>query len=651
MRLSKLELRNWMAFRGHTSLELEAKLYGVVARREGDPERSNWLGKSSLLEGIFFALTGQLNPDRHMGADGWVTDGEKDGEVILHFDDGSVVERRRRRATELFVHPRDGRPAKNAEAQKMLDEMIGLTADDMLATCYFQQRKMARLVLEKPKDRMEIVSAWFRLGPLEAAYDKVSSALTALVWEQGVARTKLDALKHTEERELGPNGGMESLEVQINDYEDRLHTARARRDDLQAKRDRFWQVQKHQQTVKDYEHAATEAVRLRKELEMFGPEEPYKRAVVEAEVALAHLQQLRGVADADARGKRLLARGQFDGRCPVAEVKCPIRADIVSAQMRNQELEKAAEEELRKATAETMAARQAVDVARGRQESFARARALWEAAQRRASDLFDAYGAAVAAIPEEGANPEEIGERLREANQEVENLVGALNALRRSYSLVSEARREQMAVNKTIDELEEKIATHREAALIFGKNGAQRRVAEDALAAIEAGANAMLTECGIGLEVFVQWAREGGGLAKACDTCGHPFPESRAEKACKVCGAARGPNMINRLDVVLSDQSGAAEDLVGAALQLSASAWLRNRRASGWSLALLDEPFGQLDGAHRRAFASHLTTMLGGRYGFEQAMVIAHHSSVLDSLPGRIEIVNDGRWSKARVVA
>jgi DNA repair exonuclease SbcCD ATPase subunit len=119
---------------------------------------------------------------------------------------------------------------------------------------------------------------------------------------------------------------------------------------------------------------------------------------------------------------------------------------------------------------------------------------------------------------------------------------------------------------------------------------------------------------------------------------------------CTRCQAARGPNLINKLDFVLSDRSGAAEDLAGAALQLSASAWLRAEKGSLWETAIIDEAFGQLDGANRRALGRHLAALLAGRYGFSQALVVAHSSDVLEALPGRIEIEGGPRGSSVRVV-
>jgi hypothetical protein len=37
-------------------------------------------------------------------------------------------------------------------------------------------------------------------------------------------------------------------------------------------------------------------------------------------------------------------------------------------------------------------------------------------------------------------------------------------------------------------------------------------------------------------------------------------------------------------------------------------------------------------------------------YGFRQAFVVAHHGSIMDALPGRIEIVRGAKGSIVRVV-
>ena len=157
--------------------------------------------------------------------------------------------------------------------------------------------------------------------------------------------------------------------------------------------------------------------------------------------------------------------------------------------------------------------------------------------------------------------------------------------------------------------------------------------------AVGRGANAALREAGIDRSVGVTWARYGEGLASSCEECGAPYPSSTKVRECSWCGAKRGPKMVERLDIEPSDRSGAADDLAGIGVRLAASAWLRERKQIQWSNACIDEPFGSLDTANKRAIATHLTSMLGGKYGFVQTFVVAHDRIVTDALPRRIEVV------------
>jgi DNA repair exonuclease SbcCD ATPase subunit len=115
-------------------------------------------------------------------------------------------------------------------------------------------------------------------------------------------------------------------------------------------------------------------------------------------------------------------------------------------------------------------------------------------------------------------------------------------------------------------------------------------------------------------------------------------------KECQRCGAQRGPHQIAKLDIDLTNRSGAAEDLAGIAVQLSASNWLRLKRCTPWTGACIDEPFGALDATNKRALAMHVATMLLDR--FDLALVVAHDRGILDALPSQVAIVADEDGSK-----
>jgi len=202
-------------------------------------------------------------------------------------------------------------------------------------------------------------------------------------------------------------------------------------------------------------------------------------------------------------------------------------------------------------------------------------------------------------------------------------------------------------LEQQVKELEFQVRVHQVAAQVFGKGGAQRRIATRALGQIQQVANTLLAEHGIDLRVVLEYGRELATIADVC-TCGRAFPKTAKVKQCEACGAPRGKKWDDKLYTALSNVSGAAEDLAGVALQLAAAKWRAAARGTAWGVLAVDEPFGALDGHNRAALAHALVGMAGG--SFEQTFVIAHHNDVLDVMPHRLQIVADGDWSRVEVI-
>ncbi len=187
-----------------------------------------------------------------------------------------------------------------------------------------------------------------------------------------------------------------------------------------------------------------------------------------------------------------------------------------------------------------------------------------------------------------------------------------------------------------------------DAVQLLGKAGLQQKLGEIALANVETGANAMLLSAGIQLTVQVLWAVHHQGLAKHCDKCGTAYATSARVKACTRCGATRGPNVTAKLVIDLSNRSGAAEDLAGIAVGLSASVWLRSKRAASWGSVCIDEPFGALDQHNKKALSVHVASLL--KQSFSSAFIVAHDREILDALPQRITIVGTDKGSTIEVI-
>lgn len=640
MYIERLRLENWLRYAGTSVVDLRPSIYGITARFDGDERRSNWGGKTAFVEAIRFALYGT-----HRGAreDDWITHGANGGSVELHLSDGSIVRRSRRRghSTQLQLE-RAGALATGPAAQEAIVAMVGLSSDDFEVTCWFGQKQLARLVLAKPTERFDLVSGWFGLEPLQRCEERTRAELAALLQErEQTARRREGVAMGLATRAMqwvGVSGegtrSASEIETSLRSLlDEKDHEFVERGTTVQSLNDALanLEIAKQAQDAKD----ELDRVRWRgKEVSAQLEALQARASVWEAAIA-AHDAARLALHDA-AQGLRCakqLKAQAFDGRCPVDHATCPVAHEIngrvdINAKRYDDALITYDHASKRESLARYD--REEADTERTQMGVLSVER---EQLRERARHLLKQTAHVPAFDQGAYARLSEHAQQARvsqaRTGMEIEALLAALSDVRLMGDEIAEA-------DAAIATLHQKEKVARAALRIFGRQGAQKQIAEGALSEIEAEANAILLQAAIDLRITIRWSHGGSGLAAWCDQCGSPYPTSTKVRKCALCSAERGPKMIERLDVALSDRSGAAEDLAGAALQLAAAAWLRRERTVSWSVGLLDEPFGSLDEANRKAFAAQLTAMLRGSAGFEQAFIIAHHPDVTDSLPDAI---------------
>jgi DNA repair exonuclease SbcCD ATPase subunit len=630
MWIKNLTVRNWMAFKGETTLDLGPKAYAVSAQLDDDPTRSNFLGKSALVESVLFALTGWLNPSRRFdNADGWITRGEPLGMVRLTLDDGRVVERSRKvgKSTQLsFAN------AKQDQAQLLIDQALGLTESDLLATSFCVQRECAFLVRAAGADLDEVFGSWLQLGKLERAQDRLAKAAAA-------AGDQVEALAREDERlslqeqgttkaEPVDEGALQGLLTDVAALETRVRVARAQHG-AKAK-------------LTEYEQLVAEGVRLRGEYDAMGHDQrlAHQEAAQEAE-RRAHSE--RDKLRAEHQRAAALAAGEFDGQCPVGKMPCPVSADLVASRARNKKLASAALTALGEAERAATAASTNALSARAKVQEVERLAERLQSMRERAEKLYEQ-------VDPEAPEPEDLDAleaELRAARDKSNELKTAAAVRVAAISQVVHLQQLRAQLTPKLAAAKQRAALLGAAALVLRHT--RRNVTREALAEIQDAANDDLADLGVPLTVLLRWEREGRGLATECDSCGRPYPESARVKACD-CGVARGPKMVSRLDCQLSDRSGGAEDLAGVIVQLAAGRWLREERASAWAVCALDEVTAALDASMRRALTQHLPRMLE-QAGYRQAFVVSHSPQVAEALPGKIVVTSSGGFSTAKVVA
>lgn len=643
MHVVLIEVTNYGPFKGRHRIKLEPSVYGIVGRHAADPGRSNWLGKSWALGAVRYALYGAHNAPSD---DAMIHNGEAESAVHLEMDDGTLVTRGRKvgKATQLKYTPgkRPAAAATQKRAQELINDYMKMDLVDFDASCFIEQKQIARMVTASPADRTKIVNAWFELGPLQEAATHASDHLRTLLAEKSrnaqVRETSLAAFEDFD---------VEVARKSVAKLETRaaglVELRRILKEQIQTGRE--WQREKRradefEELLVEGKEMASKVAMLEAALAAMDSEASLEGAAQEAATALTNAKGL--LAD-DAQ----LARGEFDGQCPVMRSECFLPDQVA-------ETKDDAKRRLPQLTETCDRMKLEYDEAmrlKGARVSLERD---LEAAKRDVDEIrSDAQERADAAdfIDE---NPKPIAvEALVLKEEQYDADIAALKA---DQALLEAQIKGYEAAMVAVEQygpeaqkLDDNIRTAREAVAILGRSGAQKEIASSALAAIEKLANGLLSSASIDLTLAVRWAREGKGLASHCDACGAPFGASARVKACPGCNAARGPKLIEKLELELSNRSGAADDMAGLAFQLAASSWLRQKRGSDWSVVFIDEPFGALDETNARNLSSHLHTLIRGDFGFEQGFLVAHSASIMGAMPARVVVTSDGMASSLGV--
>lgn len=638
MSIRRLRLENWLCYRGVVDLRLEPTAYAVHAEMDGDPDRSNFLGKSALGESVLFALAGWLSPERHFDSkDAWISNGESAGSVLLELDDGHVVERSKRagKSGQLEVS-RGGSTLRQAEAQALLDGLVGMSVRDLQATLFAMQREAGFLVRSRGSELDEVFAEWLGLEKMDRAEARLEKAASGEASAREGLDRSLEGLRVQESETIAQAGSREAmvrdreevgrLAEEIAGLEARLRVALAARADAA----RLAQVDRIQQ----------EGAELRARYDSMD------HAARRRNLAIAEdLSQVARVnanhVDKDRRHLTELAKGKFDGTCPVARFECPVSDRI----RKDKERFLALEQEAIALVAEKQV------ILEKEHHHLCITQAQVQEADRLAErlqtmrDQAEKIHASVGDLQEE---PEDVAALEAQIAERRALAQAARDSATRHQVHAEQADRASAQVRLLEPRIE--AARAREsvlsaAAMVVRRS--RREILRSALIEIQDGANADLADLGVDLGVELRWEREGKDPARCCEFCGLAFPPSARVKACP-CGAARGFQKVQRVEVRMTARSGGAEDLAGLVLQLAAGRWLLSERGAGWDVAWLDEAISALDPAHRRMVAQHLPRMLR-RAGLSQAFVVSHDPRSAAALPARIVVRSDGQWSRAEV--
>ena len=642
-RIERIKMIGWMPFAGEHDVELPAGPIAVVARYRGNPRRSNWAGKTALIEAVTWALFGT---HRKRLDDGVINNTCKECMVELTLDEGFVVRRSRQRGASTVFTVIDGDDVRRGTAaQQLLAERLGIGLEDYEATVSFRQDDIESLVGMRAGKRREVIATWLRLDRWTQAAKKAGERSRKALQALGEARAALAALEGASSEQCTA----EQLEAFAGD----VKAKRAELASVDATLESWGDPDALEKRLNTVDELRARAIAQRTKLTQRVAVEKLDR---DAEAALQHAGEARSVANRRFDQLEEIVHSSFDGQCPVMCEACPAAAHVQQRVQESKPLLDDAATAVRDAEATWRSAQRArLEVGREMhaltvlggqyEETVAQGkRALAEVRGKTRADVGLARNALV-----------ELNAKRARLDAELDTLVQHEATARAQRDAYQRARvqRDKLTVEVARAEREVRVAALMLKAL--GPAGVPARVARAHIATLETAANELLIDAGLSLEFA--WERATKDRAPTCLECGHIYAGQRDRK-CPSCDAERPPKMSDEVEILVDDGSGEIEDvraksggarvLVASALRLAAAAMLRRVRGARVAWATIDEPFGPLDAELREALARVFSGMLGS-VGLEQAFVVSHDQALLDSLPHRLLIERSDGTSTFRL--
>ena len=635
MKIETITLCNWLAFRGEQTIDnLPSAPIALIGRYAENRRRSNWAGKTALLEAIVYALFGV---HRKRLEDGVIHRGTDECFVRITLGDGIVIRRGRVRGKPTVLTVKIGPDVTTGEAaEKRIADVLGMSHTDFLATQYFKQGDTESIIGREAGERRRVVTRWLELDVWErltvrarAASNRLAGELRALVpIEATTTLEEVPALETRRDELLAKAAELEKEQTQ-----------------WQREETRWREASKDEGAESQLRAAAEEMKRYRDA----GAGDAQDVSAIEADVATK--RAARDVAAKEVEDAKKLLSSGFDSVCPVVRQPCP------SATWVSQQGAAAKQRHARSlpifTEAQTAfdASRDALGQAqRGRDEEIRRT-ARMEALKKQMHDLRARVDARKARLAELTLGEEEIRDalsRVRAALLKTREELGLVTG-KITHARTEVARAKAQAEARVRVEREARIANL--VAKAVSPSGIPARIASVQLRGLEEQANVLLG--GTGLSFELAWERETKELTMACEECGYAF-KGKKDKACPACSAPRGMKRSDELEILVEDGSGEVEDvraksggakvLVASAIRLAGGAMLRDLRGSPVRFALVDEPFGPLDAENREGLARSFAGMLGS-VGLEQAFVVSHDAVLLDALPARIIVTRERGFS------
>lgn len=674
--LESLELKNFMLIRESKIDFPEEGVIGILGRGMDDPERSNWLGKSTVLRAIKYNITGisGTTDDRkliHYGQQSmettttWLDKDSGDRFVIRRGRDekgNGIVE---------YIDPKN-QGEKVAEANKLIEDLMGLRASDFDHTIFFKQDEINKFMLLSHAEKKKMLMSWQDNTHWTNIETKVLADL----------KVKKDLLKELRLK-------IENLEKQFGNIEEIKATyaessieLKNTQDSLDNKRKELETLLVNQKITKE-QHDSTIISRRNISEQYQQNKEAYLKETKIAENLESYSQLLLKSDEKDKLKSKLNTLlkevGSNDaliestkrfvdklkkskgGLCPILEESCD-RIEISESEFKNKEnlIEKLTkkqkdlkanseeiEEKLKLAEFNENQYRKALDASKAlkdRKEKLA----FLKSKISEFNEIIDAYDS-------------EISSKILDVRSEISSLSirqekynTRLIRAKEHLKLIEENENKAQKLREEYQELSDGVEDLQYVAFACGKNGIPSLEIENSFGEIEDGINNILLKVA-NKELKFSPDRELKAWEENCLSCGFKFPKGYKKPTCQECNQPREKKRKDELSLSVVERgfeqdfdmcSGGLKTVISLAVRTQLAMLIRRQKGTNINILFLDEIDSALDPAVKSMVIDLVINILHKQLGFKQIFWISHDKTISHNVDKTLLIKGYKSYSK-----
>lgn len=679
MFIKSLDIKNFMRIRD-AHIDFDGRdVIGILAEHATLKDRSNFIGKTNLIESIRYALTGNSRASKEINL---IHYGEELMTVTVVLEhEGKEYKVTRSRDIKNNGQLTVNWVQKTSDAQAEINNLLGIQPHEFDHIFFFKQQDFHSFLELTPDKKKQLLMSWFKNDHWRDKEDKVTNTIKEKQKQLSQVQFKISDLEQSlnevslENNKAVLETDLRKIKIEIKSLEqknkellqksnfggidfEKLLTRKSKLEfELEEKKETGEQL-----ATKREEH--TELVNELKELtkKIDGKSE---ESIRENAQKLKDYITKKSVERTALANKLNILLNTKSGICPILSETC----DRITA---TPQQTKAIQNEIGKINNEVSGTNEKIQKYNDYLLLFDKRNVKLNQIER-CTNKIESLKNSIGQFTLFENELKQIDEQLKlapskEQRDQLKALQYELNTKRdilvsiESKLAVIEHKRIELEKNRALLdslriqllELNDELNDLKFLAFMFGRNGIPSLEIENAFSDIEADINAILEEITDGISVSFSPTRELSAWEDNCLSCGYLYPKGYRKNDCEKCGTKRFKKRKDELRILIVDKgneiefemcSGGLKTLISLALRLSFSVLLRRQFHTSLDVLFLDEIDSAMDKYHKDMLKKLITDVLVKKLNFKQIFWISHDKTISDSVPHILKVKANSVWS------